>query len=424
MRTRLRTRGLAITFAFALLAAPAAARADVVLDWNAIAVRTLITQPAPGVNPFAQARFLSIIQLAVFEAVNAVEGGYEPYLGTIPSAPDASADAAAIAAAHHVLVTYFSSPANVAILNAERDTSLEAIPDGPAKDAGITVGVAAAVAMMAARANDGATALPNTYVPPAGLPAGAGQLTPGCAAGVLFQWSGVTPFGITNKADFIPAPPPALTSNLYLKDWLEVKRVGAADSTDRPQDRADVARFYASVSPSWVANLAARQMSAVRGDSLIENARALAVINMSINDALVVSFATKYHYNLWRPVTAIRMADTDGNDKTTADPLFTPFISTPCFPSYPSNHASGTNSGLEALRRIYGAAGHTITLQHPSLPLTLEYSALKQISNDVDDARVYGGIHFRFDQVEGGRLGREVATAVVKGNLRRIGGGN
>jgi hypothetical protein len=375
------------------------------------------------VNPFAQARFMAITQLAVFEAVNAIEGGHESYLGTIAPAPEASAEAAAIAAAHRVLVTYFSSAANTAVLDAERAASLAVIPDGPAKTAGIAVGEAAAQAMIAARANDGSAPVPN-YVPPAGLPAGEWQLTPGCAGGVLYQWSGVTPFGIPNTADFMPAPPPALSSNLYLKDLLEVQRVGAADSTERPADRADVARFYASVSPSWLANLAARQMSTARGDSLSKNAWALAVLNMAINDGLVVSFATKYHYKLWRPVTAIRMADDDGNDKTTSDPLFTPFISTPCFPSYPSNHAAGTNSGMEILRRVYGAAGHAVTLTHPTLPLTLEYSALKQISDDVDDARVYGGIHFRFDQVEGGRLGREVATHVYKNNLRKTAGPN
>jgi hypothetical protein len=423
MKVQMRSSGLAVTFCVALFASVATARADVVLDWNAIAVRTLITQPAPGVNPFAQARFMAITQLAVFEAVNAVEGGYEPYLGTIAPAPGASAEAAAIAAAYRVLVTYFSSPANTAALNAERASSLALIPDGPVKDAGIAVGEAAAQAMIAARANDGSAAVPN-YVPPTGLPAGAWQLTPGCAGGVLYQWSGVTPFGIPNTADFIPAPPPALSSNRYLKDFLEVQRVGAADSTERPQDRTDVARFYASVSPSWVANVAARQMSTARADSLSENARALALINMAISDGLVVSFATKYHYNLWRPVTAIRLADDDGNEKTTGDPLFTPLISTPCFPSYPSNHASGTNSGLEVLRRVYGAAGHDLTLAHPTLPLTLEYNALTQISADVDDARVYGGIHFRFDQVEGGRLGREVATYVYKHNLRKVSGPN
>ena len=423
MRVRFHSRSLAVVFALTLLAAPAIARADVVLDWNAIAVRTLITQPLPGVNPFAQARFMAITQLAVFEAVNAIEGGRQSYLGTITPAPGATVDAAVVAAAHRVLVTYFSSPANIAMLDGERAASLALIPNGPAKDAGIAVGEAAAQAMIAARTNDGSAAVPN-YIPPAGLPAGAWQLTPGCAGGVLFQWSGVRPFGIPNTADFILAPPPALTSNLYLKDLREVQRVGGVDSAHRPPDRADVARFYASVSPSWLANLAARQMATARGDSLVENAWALALINMAINDALIVSFATKYHYNLWRPVTAIHLADDDGNDKTTSDPRFTPFISTPCFPSYPSNHASGTNSGLEILRRVYGAAGHTITLTHPTLPLTLEYSALKQISDDVDDARVYGGIHFRFDQVEGGRLGREVATSVYKQNLRKTNGQN
>jgi hypothetical protein len=423
MTIRFLTRSVALASALALFTDPAAARADVVLHWNAIAVRTLITQPSPGVNPFAQARFMAITQLAVFEAVNAIEGGRRPYLGTITPVPGATVDAAVIAAAHRVLVTYFSSPANVAMLDGERAASLALIPNGPAKDAGIGVGEAAAQAMIEDRAGDGSAAVPN-YLPPTGLPAGGWQLTPGCPGGVLFQWSAVKPFGIPRADDFILGPPPALTSNLYLKDLREVQRVGAADSTERPADRADVARFYASVSPSWLANLAARQMATKRGDSLADNAWALALINMSINDALVVSFATKYRHKLWRPVTAIVLADQDGNDKTMGDPLFTPFISTPCFPSYPSNHASGTNSGLEALRRIYGAAGHTLTLVHPTLPLTLEYSALKQISDDVDDARVYGGIHFRFDQVEGGRLGREVTTYVFKHNLRRTDGTN
>lgn len=423
MRFQFRNRSHAVAVSLALLAGPATARADVVLDWNAIAVRTLTTQPAPGVNPFAQARFMAITQLAVFEAVNAVEGGRESHLGTVAPAPGASAEAAAIAAAHQVLATYFSSAANLAVLDGERATSLALIPDGPAKDAGIAVGEAAALAMIASRANDGSAPLPN-YLPPATLPAGAWALTPGCAGGVLFGWSGVRPFGIPNTADFILNPPPALTSELYLKDLREVQSVGAADSVQRPLDRSDVARFYASVSPSWLANLAARQMSSARGDSLADNAWALALLNMAINDSLVVSFATKYQYKLWRPVTAIRLADDDGNDKTTSDPLFTPFISTPCFPSYPSNHAAGTNSGLEVLRRVYGAAGHSLTLQHPALPLTLDYSALNQISNDVDDARVYGGIHFRFDQVEGGRLGREVATYVCKHNLRKTNGQN
>ena len=130
---------------------------------------------------------------------------------------------------------------------------------------------------------------------------------------------------------------------------------------------------------------------------------------------------TKYHYNYWRPETAIRLGDTDGNPKTDPDPDFAPFITTPCFPSYPSNHASGSTGGAEMLRRLYGAGGHDITLTNALVPgVTLHYTRFKQITADVDDARVYGGIHFRFDQKAGGQLGRDVATYTYRHNLRRV----
>jgi hypothetical protein len=159
-------------------------------------------------------------------------------------------------------------------------------------------------------------------------------------------------------------------------------------------------------------NLAARQVAADQGRSLAHNARALALINMAVSDSLVASFSTKYHYNFWRPETAIRAGD---------DPAFAPFILTPCFPSYPSNHASGSSGGAEMLRRLYGAGGHDITLTNPLVPgVTLHYTRFNQITADVDDARVYGGIHFRFDQEAGGRLGRGVATSIYKHNLRRV----
>ena len=411
-----------------VLLSPAAARADVVLDWNVIAVDTAI---ANGQSPFAQARFAAIVQLAVFEAVNAINREYAPYLvvngaPVITAAPGASADAAAIAAAYRVLWTYFSSnPLTATALNAARASSLAAIPDGQSKDDGITVGEAAAAAMTAARANDG-SAPPAFYVPGDSI-IGMWQATPSCPInpatglrrGVFAQWGNITPFGIPDAAAFIPEAPPSIQSTRYVKDYNEVMTVGGVNSTARPQDRADVARFYAASSPTYLLNAVARQLSEARGDTMSENARALALINMSINDGLIVSFATKYTYILWRPETAIR-AD-DGNPKTDRDQAFMPYIVTPCFPSYPSNHASGTNSGLEALRRLYGAAGHSITLTNPAVAgLTYDYTSLKQISDDVDDARVYGGIHFRFDQEVGGRLGREVATYVVKNNLGKV----
>ena len=197
-------------------------------------------------------------------------------------------------------------------------------------------------------------------------------------------------------------------------------KVGSLTSADRPADRADVARFYAASSPTWLLNSAARQLAIADGRGLSDNARSLALLNMAVNDALIASFANKYLYLFWRPETAIRKGDADGNRRTDPDITFAPYIVTPCFPSYPSNHASGSGAGAEVLRRLFGAAGHLITLENPALPgIVLQYDALKQITDDVDDARVYGGIHFRFDQEAGGRLGRRVATYVFKHNLRR-----
>ena len=421
-RTRTTRLPIAMTLVALLACSPIAARADVVLDWNAIAVSTLVGQ---GVSPFAQARFMAITQLAVFEAVNAITGDYQPYLGTVAAPAGASADAAALAAAYHVLKSYFPMAAN---LDPAYAASLAAIPAGSAKSDGIATGQAAAAQLIALRLNDGAS--PPQFYLPASLDPGVWQLTPGCppAGGVGFQWQDITPFGVPSAAGrddawiapFAPGAPPALTSERYAKDYNEVKRVGDANSdlTDRPQDRADVARFYAVSSPSFVFNLAARQVAAAEGGSLSENARALALLNIASNDALVASFWAKYHYQIWRPETAIVDGDVDGNAKTDADSGFVPYIVTPCFPSYPSNHGSASNGAAEILRRIYGAGGHAITMANPAVPgLTFDYTSINQITDDISDARVYGGIHFRFDQDAGADLGRDIATYVYKHNL-------
>ena len=400
-----------------------AASSDVVLEWNQIAVNTMLAQ-SPAVSPFAQARFGAIVQLAVFEAVNAITYDYQPYLGTISAPAGASAQAAAVAAAHKTLKSYF--PGSAATLDAARASSLAAIPDGTAKTDGITTGETAAGAMITLRANDGSTPL-STH--PAGAVApGVWQPTPSCAAtggaGAFFNWQNVTPFGIPSAADFILDPPPSLTSERYTKDYIEVMTVGGLNSEARPQDRSDVARIYRDTSPTNALNSAARQVASAQGRSLSENARALALLNMATNDSLVASFATKYYYNFWRPQTAINAAATDGNRKTDPAPTsFVPYIVTPCFPSYPSNHASGTGGGAEVLRRMYGAGGHSINISSPNpvdAAIVLHYTTFKAITDDVDDARVYGGIHFRFDQEAGGRLGRDIATYVVKHNLRPV----
>jgi hypothetical protein len=230
----------------------------------------------------------------------------------------------------------------------------------------------------------------------------------------------VTPFGIQSSDQFRSVPPPALTSNKYRKDYNEVKQVGDLNSSSRPQDLADVARYFAVVGAPHVWNQTASQVSGAQGKSLSENARVFALLNMAISDGLVSSIETKYHYVFWRPYTAIRAGDTDGNPKTDPDPLWTTFIGTPCFPSYPSAHASASYAGRTIAEKIFGSGGHDITLSHPSIPdVILHYTKFSQMTNDIDDARVYGGIHFRFDQEAGARQGRRVGSYVYKNNLRR-----
>ena len=260
-----------------------AAGADVVLDWNAIAVSTVISQ---GQSPFAQPRVLAITQLAVFEAVNAITGDYTPYLGTVVAPGGASAKAAAVAAAYHVLKNYFPL---AAALDSSYQASLATIADGTAKAGGIATGQAAAAKIIALRIGDGSS--PPQFSLPASTEPGVWQVTPSCppAGGVGFQWQNVTPFGVPSVpgsqdwiARFAPDPPPALTSTRYARDYNEVKRVGSASSdlAARPQDRADVARFYNTSSPSFVFNLAAREVAVAQGGSLAKNARTLALVNM------------------------------------------------------------------------------------------------------------------------------------------------
>jgi len=335
----------------------------------------------------------------------------------------ASADAAAATAAYRVIKNYFPAAAEI---DDAYTASLAAIPSGAAKDNGIATGEAAAAAMIALRAADNSSPLTTS---PIGPPvAGVWQLNlpPGCAAtatgGSFYNWQHVTPFGIESVEDFLLPAPPDITSNAFTKAYNEVKRVGAVNSTSRSAHKSDLARFYAASSPAYIFNLAARQVSEVQGLSLSENARALALLNMASSDSLVASFFNKYHYNYWRPENAIRFTSDFGNPNVVPNPSYVPYIPTPCFPSYPSNHASGSYSAIEILRRVFGAGPHTIVMTNPLnagvANLEFVYTSFKQIGFDVDDARVFGGIHFRFDQLAGADLARAIATQVYRRNLR------
>jgi len=391
-------------------AAPSGAFADAVTDWNAI----MQTMVMPS-NAFFQARSAAIVQLAVFEAVNAITHDYEPYLDVVTARHRASPEAAAVAAAHRALVALY--PNSTDSLNGARAASLEAIPDGASKDDGIAVGEAAAAAMLALRADDGSGAVV-PYTP--GTAPGDWQPTPPAHAPALLPgWGAVTTFGIVKGSQFRVPPPPALHTRKYARDYNEVKEIGHASSSERPQDRADVARFYAAVLPVELFNSAARQVSAAQGMTLSENARLFALLAMAVCDGLISSMEAKYHYECWRPVTAIRSGAMDGNRRTDSDAAWLPLINTPPFPSYPSNHATASGAARAVLERIFGEDGFSVTLSSVAVPgVVFNYTAWEQITDDIDDARIFGGIHFRFEQEAGARQGRRVGLDIFRHELR------
>jgi hypothetical protein len=400
-------------------ARPAGGHADEpVLHWNEIAV-----QAVGASAPFPSTRAMAIVQVAVFEAVNAITHEYSPYLGSVRAPEGASAEAAVATAAHDTLIWLF--PAQQGFLDEKQVESLAAIAEGPAKDDGMAVGRAAAAAMIANRTGDGAT--PAQFYTPASDAPYQWQPTPGCAGppandrGLFLHWQLVKPFGIRSSAQFRAARPPALGSPRYARDLEEVKALGDAASAERPPDRADVARLFAAQPPHRGWNLVARQLAAARRDEITRTARTLAVMNMSLSDAHITVFETKYFYRTWRPETAIRRADEDGNPRTSPDPDYVPFVVTPCFPGYPSAHGAGGGAARAVLERAYGRRGHDLTITDAGAPgIVLHYTDLRDITDDVSDARVYGGIHFRYDQDAGDRMGEAVGIYDWCHLLRRL----
>jgi len=402
------------TLAIALAPALPSTRADTVTDWNKIMQDTVVASGGtPASNPNHQTRWGAIVQLAVFEAVNSIDRSYEPYIAYLDAPPEASLDAAVIVAAHDTLVAL--RPLSAATLDGLRDTALAAIDNGPAKEAGKAVGAAAAAALLALRAGDGwDDDVP--YTP--GTEPGDWQPTSSTPP-VLPGWGLVTPWGLESGSQFRLPAPPALQTEKYAAAYNEVKLLGRIDSTFRPQDRTDVARFYASASPVYVFNTAARQVSAAQGLSLTENAQVFALLAMAMADASIAAWDTKYHYSFWRPQTAIRNGDIDGNPLTVADPEWLPLITTPAHPSYASGHATVSGAARAVLERIFGKDGHDVELSHASVPgVVLDYTAWDEITDDVDDARIYGGIHYSFDQEKGAHQGRQVGRYILRNLLR------
>jgi len=384
----------------------------VVREWNEIAFTTIPAQP-----PFPANRSMAIVQVAVFEAVNAITEKYEPYLGTISAPHGASTEAAAVMAAHGVLAALF--PVQAGNLDLRRDASLALIPDGQAKADGMAVGTAAAAAVLADRTNDG-SAPPLFHLPTNSDPY-EWQVYPGCPAGggVFRHWQNVRPFGIESSSQFRAKRPPSLRSIVYAVDYAELRIFGDLNSPYRSQHRTDIARLYAAANPPSLWNSVLLQIAGTRDDEITKTARTMALMNMAVNDAAISVFESKYFYRTWRPITAIPRGDEDGN-WWTAPGAFTPLIATPCFPGYPSAHGSLSSAALKVLKRAYGRFGHSITVQHPSVPgVVLHYSDLDPMIEDISDARVYGGIHFRFDQDAGEKQGEAVGRYIYNHLLKK-----
>jgi hypothetical protein len=308
---------------------------NVIFQWNRVLQETIST---PGQHParIFPVRSFAMMHAAMFDAVNSIDGSYAPYLIEVPGTKNASAEAAAAQAAHDVLAALY--PSRQAIFDVELATSLEGIPANRARQ-GIRVGQKAAAQMLAIRSEDGWMATPPAYI----LPPTPGNWQPAPAPAALTHFPAVVPFAITSNAQFAPAPPPALTSNEYAASFNEVKEIGSAISQTRTADQTKVAQLWANVNTPttvwYVWNNVARSVSASRGLTLAENARLFALLNISMHDALQTTMTSKFVHGLWRPVTAIRRADEDGNPNTEPDVNWSPLIGNPPYPAYAGNHA-------------------------------------------------------------------------------------
>ncbi|MEU8609456.1 vanadium-dependent haloperoxidase [Actinoplanes sp. NPDC048791] len=376
----------------------------VIAEWNAIAVTTLAGDTTKA--SIESTLYLGFVHAAVYNAVVGIEGRYAPYRFRTRAPRGASAQAAAVAAAHKILSTY--TPYARIALDTSYATSLSLIPDGGAKTRGVAYGESAADALIAQRAHDGRNAAVQFTVPPG---PGVWRPTPPATLPFSAPWLGsVTPLLTRSPAQFgEPGPPPALTSARYTRDFDEVKAMGSAASTTREGDQTATAQFFAGNAIVQF-NAALRNQAATRNLDIVQSARMFAAVDMTVADAIISIWHSKYLYGFWRPVTAITLAGTDGNAATTADPAWTPLLATPPYPDYVSGYSGFTGAFTRALQQTLGTRDLQLTLTSTAVPgATRSYRSAKTLNTDVVNARVWLGLHFRFADTAGLRMGQEVA---------------
>jgi hypothetical protein len=383
-----------------------------VLQWNRtllVIVRTPGAQPAT-IHP---TRSFAIMHAAIYDAVNAIDKTHESYLVNLKGVtPSASQDAAAAAAAHEVLVGLY--PQFQAMLDAQLQQSLAQIPDGAHKADGIIVGQIAADGILALRSNDGSNAPPIPYV--FGNAPGDYQSTPPNfpQQPQFTHWSHVTPFALERADQFRPGPPPDLTSERYATVFNQVKSLGIANSTAATADQALTGRFWnGAIQNYW--NEITQTVAMERNLTTAQSARLFALLNLTFADGVIAFYDAKYVYNFWRPVTAIRAADTDNNPETLADPNWLPqSTNTAPDPSYPGAHAVISAAGASVLISFFDSDHFDLTVTSEVLEgVTRSFTRLSAAEEEATLSRIFAGQHFRSDLIAGQRLGRNVADFVV-----------
>lgn len=386
----------------------AASRADVVIDWNNAALGAIRTNHTP---PPVAARALAILHASIFDAVNGISRRCECYL--VPSAvpADASLEAAASAAAHRVLLSLF--PSSRAIFDALHAQVLATVGDGPRKATAIGWGEFVAAEFLTQRATDGW----NAIVPaPSGSGPGYWEPTPPAFAHYLLpQWGMVSPFCMPDDGRFLPPGPPALTSAKYALDYNEIKALGANEGSTRTAEQSQIALFWAdgagTETPPGHWNTIAQELGSRLGNSLEDNARLFAVLNLAMADAAICAWDAKYSFDFWRPVTAIRNGDLDGNPATVADPAWSSFLITPPFPDYVSGHSTFSGAAAAVLAGFYGTDDIPFTTGSEFLPgVSRSFASFSAAAEEAAVSRLYGGIHFRSANEDGLHAGLQIGA--------------
>lgn len=389
-------------------AATAGPDASAVLQWNMHASNAIVV--VAGQPPHVSLLSFAMVQGAVYDAVNAIEGGYQPYLVSPPADGTESVDAAVAAAAFNVLADLF--PSQEPDLQDLYDSSLDLIPDGASKTAGIAIGEAAAAAMIDAREDDGRGG-PGGFN--TGTEPGEWRPTPPGFVNDPAAWiADVLPFLMQSPDQFRSKAPDSLNTGSYTKDFNEVKEVGAIDSTTRTDDQTEAARFWGAFHPPALWNQIFRAIAADRGLDSAGAARMLAMTSLAGADGIIACWDSKAHWIFWRPSTAIHEAANDGNRHTEPDPDWEPLLPNPPYPDHPSGHTCVSGAFVETLRSFFGTHKISFSMFSPGSGTERSFTRLDDVIDEIIDARVWAGIHFRTADVDGAVIGKDVAKWLRK----------